>query len=136
QFGQVTDAGIGLRHEGEIAGFGQPPGDVLDVFMGTPDLRNDEDSGELSSTLRGREVNGDRSAITARGFGVSDFQAVGRSHDHGLGTNGSNGKRNASRGGGNDEFPAGLMRIGWSVHIEPGVFISVAAISILNSRRS
>ena len=42
----------------------------------------------------------------------------------------------ASRGGGNNEFPAGLMRIGWSVHIEPGVFISVAADSILNSRCS
>ena len=95
-----------------MAGFGQPPGDVLDVFMRTPDLRNDEDSGELSSMLRGREVNGDRGAITARDFRVSDLQAVGRSHDHGLGTNWSNGKRSASRGGGNDEFPAGLMRIG------------------------
>src|SRR6185503_18411150 len=82
------------------------------------DLRNDEDRGKFSSTLRGRKVNGDRRAIAGRNFGVSDLQAVGWGHDHGLGADGPDRKRNASRRSGNKELPAGRLRIGCDVHID------------------
>jgi hypothetical protein len=48
-----------------------------------------------------------------------------------LGADGPDRERNARGRSGHEELPAGLMRIGWSVHIEAGVFMSVAAASIL-----
>jgi hypothetical protein len=116
QLGQVTDAGVGLHYQGEIAGLGQPSGDVLDVFMCTPDFGDDQYRGEFARTLRGRKVNGDGGAIAGRDLGVADLQAIGGGHDHRLGADGPDGKGDASGRSGHEKLPAGLWRIGWGVH--------------------
>ena len=102
--GDIALAGIEGRGDGEIAGLGQAPADVLDMLMDAEDLLHHEDRGE-GAALGGHGAVARDLAVGDRDLHLAHGQALAVGHDGG-GRDRLGGQREAGRQACDDEAAA------------------------------